>query len=51
MGLHLAKLQVDLTVATLLRRFPGLELAVGPEEIRWPKWMFMRTLESLPVSW
>jgi cytochrome P450 RapN len=51
MGLHLAKLQVDLTVATLARRFPGLELAVAPSELGWPDWFFLRTLDTLPVTW
>ncbi len=51
MGLHLAKLQVDLTVATLVRRFPGLELAVAPSELGWPHWFFLRTLDTLPVTW
>jgi cytochrome P450 RapN/nocardicin N-oxygenase len=51
MGLHLAKLQVDTTVATLVRRFPDLDLALDPADIQWPKWMFLRTLEALPVTW
>lgn len=51
MGIHLAKIQVQLTVESLLRRFPTLELAVPASEVRWPPWMFMRTVEALPVSW
>ncbi len=51
MGIHLAKIQLELTVATLARRFPTLELAVAPEEIRWPRRTFMRAAESLPLAW
>jgi len=51
MGIHLAKLQVELTVRTLLRRFPTLELAVRDEEIEWPEWMFMRQVGALPLTW
>jgi cytochrome P450 len=51
MGIHLAKLQVELTVRTLLRRFPTLDLAVPADEIEWPEWMFMRQVEALPLTW
>ena len=51
MGLHLAKIQVELTVAALLRRFPALELAVPVAEVQWPAWTFMRTVGALPVTW
>ena len=51
MGIHLAKLQVQITVSTLLRRFPALELAVPVHEVRWPAWTFMRSVEALPLAW
>jgi len=51
MGIHLAKIQLELTVATLARRFPGLELAVASEDVRWPPWTFLRAAEALPLSW
>ena len=51
MGIHLAKLQVELTVRTLLHRFPTLDLAVSDEEIEWPEWMFMRQVGALPLTW
>lgn len=50
-GQHLAKLQVKLTVESLLRRFPTLELAVPAEEVPWLKDSFMRSVESLPLKW
>jgi cytochrome P450 RapN len=51
LGQHLARLQVRLTVETLLRRFPTLALAVAPNEIKWDKASFMRGVESLPLRW
>jgi cytochrome P450 RapN len=51
MGIHLAKIQVELTVESLVRRFPTLELAIPADEVRWPAWTFMRTVESLPLTW
>jgi cytochrome P450 len=51
MGIHLAKIQVRLTLESLLHRFPGLALAVPVGEVQWPKWMFMRTAQSLPLTW
>lgn len=51
MGIHLAKIQVKLTVETMVRRFPTLDLAVPVSEVRWPPWTFMRMVQSLPLSW
>jgi hypothetical protein len=51
MGIHLAKLQVELTVRSLVERFPALELAVPADEIEWPNWMFMRTVGAMPLTW
>ena len=51
MGFHLAKIQVELTVATLLRRFPTLALAIPPADVEWPAWTFMRTVGELPLTW
>jgi cytochrome P450 len=51
MGIHLAKLQVDLTLRSLLRRFPTLELAVPADQVDFPRWMFMRQVGSLPLTW
>jgi cytochrome P450 RapN len=51
MGLHLAKIQVQLTLETMVRRFPTLELAVPVEHVAFPPWTFMRMVESLPLKW
>jgi cytochrome P450 RapN len=51
MGVHLAKIQVRLTLETVVRRFPNLELAVPASEVRYPPWHFMRQVEALPLTW
>jgi cytochrome P450 RapN len=51
MGLHLAKLQLELTVRTLLRRFPTLELAVPADQISWPVHGFLRSPDAVPLTW
>jgi cytochrome P450 len=51
MGIHLAKIQVELSVDTLRRRFPTLELAIPVDEVQWPNWTFMRTVGALPLTW
>ena len=35
-GLHLARLEGEIAISTLLRRMPELRLAVRPEELSWP---------------
>ena len=51
MGIHLAKIQVKLTVETMVRRFPTLDLAVPASEVPWPPWTFMRMVKELPLTW
>ena len=46
MGTHLAKIQVQLTVESLVRRFPNLALVVPGSDVSWPPWTFMRMAES-----
>lgn len=48
-GAVLAKIEGEVALATLLRRFGSLELAVDPGELRWRQSIVMRSLESLPV--
>jgi cytochrome P450 len=50
-GQHLAKLQIRLTVETLVRRFPNLELAIPPEEVAFDPDSFMRSTLNLPLKW
>jgi cytochrome P450 len=49
LGAPLARLEGQLTFATLLRRLPGLALqSTAP---RWKPMIFLRGLESLPLRW
>ncbi|MEU1782767.1 cytochrome P450 [Streptomyces abikoensis] len=49
LGAPLALAEAEIALGGLLARFPGLRLAVTPEELRWRRTRLMRGLESLPV--
>jgi cytochrome P450 len=49
LGASLARLEAEVALGALLARFPGLSLAVPPEELRWLSVSLMNGLESLPV--
>jgi cytochrome P450 len=51
MGAHLARLEVRLSVETLLRRFPTLQLAVSPEKIEWSSTSMLRSVVAVPLRW
>ncbi|MEV4743775.1 cytochrome P450 [Streptomyces sp. NPDC049555] len=51
LGSMLARLESEIIISTLLRRFPGLRLAVPPEEVRWQRRALIRGPENLPVAW
>jgi cytochrome P450 len=51
MGSHLARLEVRSAMATLLERFPTLELALAPEEVEWSATSMLRSAVSLPLTW
>jgi cytochrome P450 len=42
-------MEAEVALGTLLDRFPGMSLAVPPEELRWRSVSLMNGLESLPV--
>ncbi len=50
LGAALARLEGQIAIATLLRRFPDLRLAVAPAELRWRGGLVGRGLEALPVA-
>jgi cytochrome P450 len=50
-GAQLARLELQVALGTLLRRFPNLELAVPPAEIVWREGALIRGVEALPVAW
>jgi cytochrome P450 len=51
LGAPLAELELRIAVSTLLRRFPGLALAVDPDELRWKEGLSVRAPHALPVTW
>ncbi|MFD9904177.1 cytochrome P450 [Streptomyces sp. NPDC059063] len=50
LGAPLARLEGRIAFDGLLRRLPGLALAVPPETLRWQRSLTIRGLESLPVT-
>lgn len=50
LGAALARLELQVAIGELLRRFPGLRLAVPEEELVWGGGM-IRGVSSLPVAW
>jgi cytochrome P450 PksS len=49
LGAALARLEGQLAIGTLLRRAPGLRLAVEPAALRWRSGLVLRGLRALPV--
>jgi cytochrome P450 PksS len=49
LGAALARLEGEIALTTLFRRFPALHLAVPPDALRWRKSVALRALEDLPV--
>jgi cytochrome P450 PksS len=49
-GAPLARLEGQVALTTLFRRFPDLRLDVAPEALRWRRGLLFRGLEALPVS-
>jgi cytochrome P450 len=51
LGAPLARLEGEIAIGTLLRRFPDLELAIPAEEVRWHPYGITRGPVELPVRW
>jgi cytochrome P450 len=49
LGAPLARMEAEVALGALFARFPGLLLAIPPEELRWRPVSLMNGLESLPV--
>lgn len=49
LGFQLARLEAAIAFERILLRFPGVRLAVSPDEITWRKRVGIRTLSRLPV--
>ncbi len=50
LGAPLARLEGDIAFTTLLKRMPGLHLAIPRDEVQWRGAMNLRGLVSLPVA-
>ncbi|MDJ1132726.1 cytochrome P450 [Streptomyces iconiensis] len=51
LGSHLARMALQVSIGTLLTRFPGLRLAVPEGEVRWNTVSIWRYPLALPVTW
>ena len=51
LGAPLARLETEIALGTLLRRLPGLRLAISAEELSWRPVPLFRSLVELPVAW
>ena len=49
-GAQLARVEMRLAIAALVKRLPGLRLAVDPEELNWSPSLASRSLEAMPIS-
>ena len=50
-GAQLARMELQVAVGTLLRRFPELHLAVPEDALEWKEGMLARGPKALPVEW
>ncbi|MDX5459245.1 cytochrome P450 [Micromonospora tulbaghiae] len=50
-GAQLARIELQVGLGELLRRFPKLELAVPEEELPWRKNVVIHSLTGMPVRW
>jgi cytochrome P450 len=49
LGAPLARMEGQIAVSALLRRFPNLRLGAEPETLRWRRGLFLRGLAKLPL--
>jgi cytochrome P450 len=50
-GAHLARMELQVAIGTLLHRFPHLRLAVAPDQVQWQTGSIWRSPKALPVAW
>jgi cytochrome P450 len=50
LGAPLARMEGQIALTALLRRFPGARLAMAPESLHWRRGLFLRGLEKLPLD-
>lgn len=50
LGAPLARLEAEIAINTLLRRYPYFELQAGVDELRWRPGMIVRGVEEIPLA-
>jgi cytochrome P450 len=50
-GAHLARMELQVSLETILSRLPGLRLAVPDSDLSWEERTVIRGLTALPLSW
>jgi cytochrome P450 PksS len=50
LGAPLARMEAQIALTTLFRRFPDLRLAQSPESLQWRKSLIFRGLKELPIA-
>jgi cytochrome P450 len=51
LGSQLARLEAEIALNALFKRFPGLALDIVPEDLEWREVPLFRSLKQLPVCW
>jgi cytochrome P450 len=51
LGAQLARMELQVALAALLARLPGIRLAVDENELPWKSGLLVRGLRALPVAW
>ncbi|MEU3752552.1 cytochrome P450 [Streptomyces olivoreticuli] len=51
LGAQLARVELQITLTTLFRRYPGLRLAVPEESLSWKEGLMVRGMHTMPVTW
>ncbi|HEX3780246.1 MAG TPA: cytochrome P450 [Pseudonocardiaceae bacterium] len=51
LGAQLARMEMQVAIATLIRRLPTLHLAQPAEQVEWKTGRLIRGVRSLPVAW
>jgi nocardicin N-oxygenase len=51
LGARLARVELQLVFTELIRRFPGLRLAVPADEVPWRTGRLVNGVSALPVTW
>ena len=51
LGAALAHLEIEIVLTKVLDRFPNMQLAVAPEDVKWQPETLLRTPSQLPLTW